>query len=394
MYKFSRTTAINKLLKLSARKRVIQGGTWAGKTHGIIAVLIDYAARHPNEIITVVAETIPAIRDGALRDFVEIMQDTGRWQPVRFNRNVLTYHFANGTKFQFKSFENEGKAKASGKRQVLFINECNHISFRIADALMTRTDKTIWLDFNPDNEFWAHTEVMPMPDSEFLLLKYTDNESLPATVLTDLNQKIEKGKTNKYWANWCRVYIDGEIGNLQGVVYPHWTMIDQLPDEARLERIGLDFGYTNDPTAGVGIYKYNDSYVLDQVIYQTGLLNSDIARLLLDSHPSAFVVADSAEPKSIRELKRSGVRIKGVEKGSDSIRTGIQLVQGLDLLVTARSIDIISELRKYSWKEDRDGITMNQPVDAFNHAMDAIRYAFMDMLQSKTSGRYAVAKKY
>jgi len=393
MSRFTRTKAINKLLRLTARKRVVQGGTWAGKTYGIIACLIDYAAKHENEIITVVAETIPAIRDGALRDFIDIMEQTGRFQSSRFNRNVLTYHFANGTKFQFKSFENEGKAKASGKRQVLFINECNHIPFRIADALMTRTEKTIWLDFNPDNEFWAHTEIMPMDDAEFLLLKYTDNQALPDTILSDLKQKIEKGKTNKYWANWCRVYIDGEIGNLQGVVYPSWKMIDQLPDDARLERIGLDFGYTNDPTAAVGIYRYDGGYIVDQLIYQTGLLNSDIARLLLDAHPNAYVVCDSAEPKSIRELKRAGIRAKGVEKGSDSIRTGIQLVQGVELSVTARSVDVISELRKYSWKEDRDGTTLNQPVDAFNHAMDGMRYGFMDLLQPKTSGRYRVAKK-
>lgn len=386
--KFRRTTAINKLLRLTKRKRVVQGGTWAGKTFGIVACIIDYAAKHPNARCTVVGETIPAIKEGPLQDFVNIMHETKRFVPSRFNRNSLTYHFANGAKVQFKSFDSEGKAKTAGKRQLLFLNEANHIPFRIADTLMTRTDDIVWIDFNPDNEFWAHTEILPLADSEFLLLKYTDNEALPENILNDLNQKREKANTSEYWANWCRVYIDGEIGNLQGAVYTHWKEIDRLPDEARLERVGLDFGYTNDPTAAVAIYKWNGAYILDEAIYQTGLTNQEIAKLLTDRVPGATVIADSAEPKSIRELKRAGVRCLPSEKGRDSITNGIQVLQGVDIYVTKRSENIKDELRKYRWREDRDGNTLNVPVDAFNHAMDGMRYGICDLEVRPNRGKY------
>ena len=134
---------------------------------------------------------------------------------------------ANGARIQFKAFDSAGKAKAAGKRQLLFLNECNHIPFPIADTLITRTDDVVWMDFNPDNEFWAHTEIIPLEDAEFLLLKYSDNEALPDSIMNDLRQKQEKAKTSKYWANWCKVYIDGEIGNLQGAVFTHWKEIDE-----------------------------------------------------------------------------------------------------------------------------------------------------------------------
>ena len=386
---FTRTTAINKLLAMEARKRVVQGGTWAGKTYGIAACVINYAAKYPNKKCTIVAETIPAVKEGALEDFLNIMQDTGRFIADRFNRNSLSYTFANGSKVQFKSFENEGKAKAAGKRDLLFINECNHIPFKIADALMTRTNDVIWLDFNPDNEFWAHTEILPMPDSEFLLLKYSDNEALPATILTDLMQKVEKAKTSTYWANWCKVYIDGEIGNLQGVVYPNWAQIDTLPEDARLERIGLDFGFSNDPTAAVGIYRYDGGWIWDEIIYQTGLVNSEVAALLKD-YKRVRVVCDSAEPKSIVELKRAGVNAHGALKGRDSVLHGIQLINSEKISVTSRSTNIIRELRKYCWKEDRGGEITNTPIDAFNHAMDGVRYAMQDIIHKPNTGKYVV----
>ena len=160
------TTAIRKLHRIKNRKKVIQGGTWAGKTYGIIALLIDYSARNYDKKVTIVAETIPAVKEGALSQFREIMQQTGRWYEPRWNANTMTYQFAHGTRVPFKSFDTLGKAKAAGKRDILFINECNHVSFEIADALMIRTEGDIWLDFNPDNEFWVHTEILTQPDSE------------------------------------------------------------------------------------------------------------------------------------------------------------------------------------------------------------------------------------
>lgn len=382
---FKRTTAINKLLSLEKRKRVIQGGTWAGKTFGILPVLIDKAAKYSGKKITVVAETIPAIKEGALDDFKTIMQLTGRWNEDNYNATDRVYKFpATGSRIEFKSFDSVSKAKASGKRTDLFINEGNYISFEIADALMMRTSERIWIDFNPTNEFWAHTELLTESDAEFLLLKYTDNEALPATILQELMGKVAKAFFNPdgdwndpanikshYWANWCRVYIAGELGSLEGVIFENWKQVDNVPADAQLIGYGLDFGYTNDPTALTAVYKWNGKRLLDEVLYQTGMINSEIAAFIKKGVP---VYADSAEPKSIEEIRRHGINIKAVVKGTDSIKFGIQIMQAQEYLITSNSRNIIKEFRSYSWDKDKAGKRLNTPIDYFNHAIDGIRY--------------------
>lgn len=380
---------------MQARKKVVQGGTSAGKTYGIIPILIDKAARDERLKITVVAETLPAVKEGACDIFKTVMYDTNRWIPENWNASSLTYTFSSTrTRVQFKSFDSVGKAKASGKRDVLFLNEANHIPFPIADALMIRSKET-WIDFNPDNKFWVHNETLNEPNSEFLLLTYHDNEALPKETLEDLQIKINKAFHNpskdwkdkdnvksNYWANWCYVYILGEIGNLDGVVFENWKEIDSLPPNARLLGYGLDFGYTNDPTAAIAVYKYNDSIILDEVIYQKKLSNSQIATLLKQER-KAYVVADSAEPKSIAEIKQHGVKIIPTSKGSDSINFGISLLQEKNILITKRSSNLIEEFQKYTWAKDKNGDTMNKPVDIYNHGIDAVRYFSMQFLTQK-----------
>lgn len=379
---FKRTTAINKMLKMTARKKVIQGGTSAGKTYGIIPILIDKSAKTSRLKITIVAETLPAVKEGALDIFKNVMFDTGRWIESNWNASSLTYTFSNGSRIQFKSFDSVGKAKASGKRDILFLNEANHIPFEIADALMIRSKET-WIDFNPDNEFWVHKETLKEPNSEFLLLTYHDNEGCPIETIEDLKIKQEKAKTSTYWENWCKVYIDGEIGSLEGVIFNNWNTIDTIPNDARLIGYGVDFGYSNDPTAIVEVYKWNDKRILNEICYQKELSNSQIAKLI---HTKDSAYCDSAEPKSIAELKALGVRAYPVTKGSDSINYGIQLMQEQNYLVTSKSINLISELRKYAWDKDkRTGEKLNKPIDNYNHAIDAVRYHEMESLGLRKS---------
>ena len=235
------TTALKKCLKLTARKKVIQGGTSASKTYSIIPILIDYATKNPRHLITVVAESIPAVRNGAVKIFQDVMYDTNRWIQDHWRSNPMEYKFSNGATIQFTSFDNAGKAKAAGKRDILFLNEANHINFDIADALMVRSN-SIWIDFNPDHEFWAHTETLKEPDSEFLLLTYKDNEGLPPEILQELLIRQEKAKTNEYWANWCKVYIDGEIGVIQGAIFQNWSIGEF--DNSLPHVYGLDFGFS------------------------------------------------------------------------------------------------------------------------------------------------------
>ena len=181
---------------MKARKKVIQGGTSAGKTYAIVPLLIDIAIKKTNYKITIVAETLPAVKEGALDIFKTIMNDTERWVDSEWNASSFIYTFKDtGTRIQFKAFDTVGKAKASGKRDILFINEANHISFDIADTLMIRSRFT-YIDFNPDNEFWVHTEVLSSKSSEFLLLTYEDNEGLNSETLEDLIEKKEKAFFN------------------------------------------------------------------------------------------------------------------------------------------------------------------------------------------------------
>lgn len=383
---FQRTTAINKLLALKKRKKIIQGGTWAGKTYGIIAILINYLINNKGKKLTVVAETVPSIKGGALDNFIHIMMSTGRWNQSNYNATDRIYKFSNGSTIHFSSFDSVGKAQAAGKRTDLFINEAPYISYEIADALIMRTTGNIWIDFNPTHEFWAHTEIMPNNDAEFLLLKYTDNEALPLNIYNELMMKIEKAKTSSYWANWCRVYIDGEIGSLEGVIF-NWKIIDTMPEGVRLLGGGLDFGFTVDPTAGTLVYKWNDAYILDEACYATGMLNRDIYNALKPYN--THWVADSADPRTIAELSQMGLFIQPAMKGADSINFGISQLQEQTIYVTARSINIIKEMRYYAWDKDKSGNATGKPIDKYNHAMDGIRY-FAQNNFNKNIGQYRI----
>ena len=384
---FRKTTAIKKILNLKKRIKIIQGGTSAGKTFGILPVLIDKAARHEGIEISVVAETIPHLRRGALKDFLKIMKWTGRFFEDRFNKSLLRYEFANGSVIEFFSADDSSKLRGA-RRDILYINECNNVTFDSYNELAIRTRKEVYLDFNPANEFWVHTELKDEPDSDFLILTYKDNEALDQSIVEQIEKNKEKAKTSTYWANWWKVYGEGQLGMLEGVVFSNWKQIDTIPKEAKLLGIGLDFGYTNDPTAIIEIYNYNGQRIVNELAYQTGLLNSDIAKLL---PKNVVVYADSSEPKSIDEIKRYGITIKGVTKGKDSINYGIDVIQRNEYLVTSNSQNLIKELRSYVWDTDKQGKRLNKPIDFNNHAIDAFRYHEMETLGIGSNyGSYAI----
>ena len=384
---FTRTTAINKIRKLEKRIKIIQGGTSAGKTFGILPVLIDKAIKQPNLEVSVVAESIPHLRRGALRDFEKIMKWTNRFVDERFNKTLLKYEFSNGSFIEFFSADDASKLRGA-RRDVLYINECNNVTFESYNELSIRTRKEIFLDFNPSNEFWVHTELKEESDSDFLILTYLDNEALDQSIVDQIEKNREKAATSNYWANWWKVYGEGQLGMLEGVVLNNWQLIDKIPTEARLLGIGLDFGYTNDPSAIIEIYNYNGKRIVNEVAYQTGMLNSDIARLL---PKKVIVYADSSEPKSIDEIRKHGIMIKGVTKGKDSINYGIDIMQQQDYLVTSNSTNLIKELRSYIWDTDKSGKRLNKPIDHHNHAIDAWRYHEMETVGINSNyGKYNV----
>ena len=381
------TTAINKIEALKKRVKIIQGGTSAGKTYGIIPILITKASTYANQEISIVAESIPHLRRGALKDFLRIMKSTNRFYEQRFNKSLLRYEFANGSVIEFFSADDSSKLRGA-RRDILYINECNNVNFESYNELSIRTKKEVYLDFNPANEFWVHTELKGETDSDFLILTYKDNEALDERIVKEIEKNRDKAVTSAYWANWWRVYGLGEIGMLEGVIFSNWKIINTIPTEAKLVGIGLDFGYTNDPTAIIEVYNYNGQRIVNELKYQTGMLNSDIAKEL---PKNVVVYADSSEPKSIDEIRRYGITIKGVTKGKDSINYGIDIMQQQNYLVTSQSTNLIKELRAYCWDQDKTGKQLNKPQGKQDHGIDALRYHEMETLGLNSNyGKYFI----
>ena len=355
------------MFQLAQRIRAVSGGTGASKTISILFWLIDYAQSVKKEIITIVAESVPHLQLGAIRDFKSIMQTHNYWKQELWNESTHIYKFETGTLIEFISFDKFGKAHGP-RRDVLFLNEANNIPYNIADQLITRTRKVIWMDWNPSEEFWFYTEMKPnRSDIDHITLNYLDNEALDEPS----RQEIESHKNNKQW--W-QVYGLGQLGEITSRIYTGWNIVDDIPKEARLERYGLDFGYSNDPSCVISVFYFNGGWIFEECLYRKGMSNKDIADVF-QTLPQALVVADSAEPKSIDELRSYGLNVMPANKGKDSVNQGIQLIIGQPISITRKSANTLKEYRNYLWMTDKNGKMLNEPNNFQNHAMDAIRYA-------------------
>ena len=303
-----------------------------------------------------------------MRDFLMILQEHKYFKDDLWNKTDSTYTFETGSKIEFFSADQPDKVRGP-RRERLFLNESNNISFGAYDQLEVRTKEFIFLDFNPTNEFWLFTEVLGQRnDVEKIILTYKDNEALNPEIIKSIEQRKDK-------KGWWQVYGEGQLGEVEGKIYKDWKIIDEIPHEARLEKYGLDFGYTNDPSAVVAIYKYNGGFILDEIAFEQGLSNKQIVDILKLNN-KAIVIADSAEPKSIDEMRGYGVSVMSATKGPGSVLQGIQYVQSQKISITKRSVNVIKEYRNYFWITDRDGKSLNEPDHTYSHSMDAIRYAF------------------
>lgn len=366
---FSLTTATTKIANLKKKIRAVQGGTSASKTISILLYLIHRAQTDKKPTLTsVVAESVPHLKRGAMRDFENIMKAHKYWKESNWNKTDSTYTFETGSRIEFFSSDSGDKLRGA-RRDRLFINEANNVPLDAFDQLEVRTKEFVYLDWNPTNEFWFYTDVHShREDVDHIILTYKDNEALSQEII----DSIEARKNRK---GWWKVYGEGQLGEVEGKIYKDWNILDEVPHEARLERFGIDFGYTNDPTSVIALYKYNGGYIIDEIAFQKGLSNKQIADIILNQENNAIVVADSAEPKSIDEIRSYGVNITPSKKGKDSVNHGIQVVQDCKISVTKRSFNVIKEYRNYLWETDKDGKILNKPEHTYSHSMDAIRYA-------------------
>ncbi|MAH46482.1 terminase [Candidatus Pacearchaeota archaeon] len=371
---FIKTTAYKRIKALKQRIRAVQGGTAASKTISILIYLIASAQCDTKPTLTsIVSESFPHLKRGAMRDFINIMEAQRYFKADRWNKTDYSYTFETGSKIEFFSADQPSKVRGP-RRQRLFINEVNNIPHETFDQLEVRTSEFIFLDWNPTAEFWFYTDIQPKRnDVDHIKLTYLDNEGLDKSIVDSIEQR--KGRQG-----WWQVYGLGELGEIEGKIYKEWEIIDELPRHARLERYGLDFGYSNDPTAIVAIFYYDGVYIFDEVCFMKGLSNKQIADTILQ-YSQALVIADSAEPKSIDEIKSYGINIVPAEKGKDSVAHGIQLVQDQRIEVTKRSTNIIKEYRNYLWETDKMGVILNVPEHMFSHSMDAIRYGMSSLIK-------------
>ena len=365
---------------------VNQGGTSSGKTYSILQVLCLKAIEQPDQVISVVGQDVPNLKSGALRDMQSIVASSPEIQSwiKGYNASDRIFTFHNGSIIEFKSYQDSQDAK-SGKRDYFFLNEANGISFEIYSELAMRTKKQVYIDYNPNARFWVHDKLIGKEGTELIISDHRHNPFLPDVI----RKKIEalREDDEELW----KVYARGMTGKIEGLIYRNWGTIGTIPSDAEIIGMGLDFGFTNDPTACVMVYRYNGELIIDELLYHKGYTNQDISVYFNQSgvNKSVSIVADSAEPKSIEELRRMGWRIEGANKGKDSILNGIDILKRFRINVTTRSSNLIKELNAYKWKE-KDGNATNVPIDSFNHGMDALRYLALNKLAEKNRGIYGI----
>ena len=366
---FTITTATKKVARLTKRIRALQGGTSASKTISTLQLLIHKSQTDTTPKITsIVSESLPHLRKGAMRDFLSIMMAHNYFDEARWNKTDSIYTFETGSIVEFFGADQPAKVRGP-RRDRLYMNECNNMAFETFEQLEVRTREEIYLDWNPTNEFWFYTDVLGKRDDvDHIILTYKDNEALEKTIVDSIEQRMSR-------KDWWQVFGLGQLGELEGKIYRDWRMIDEIPHEAKLVRYGLDFGYSNDPTAIVAVYEYDGGLILDEILFQKGLQNSQIAAVIQNQERNVLVIADSAEPKSIDDIAGYGISIIPTVKGKDSVKRGIDLVQDQRISVTKRSVNIIKEYRNYLWEVDKNGKVLNVPEHTYSHSMDAIRYA-------------------
>ena len=370
---FKITTATKKIMAMDGRINIVRGGTSASKTYSIMGMLQSLAEVDPGCVISVVSESIPHLKRGAVRDFISIMNDVGVFIPENWNKQSLTYTFINGSMIEFITVDED--SARGGRRDYLFINEANLLNWETFSELEIRTRKKIWIDYNPVNEFWADRELIGHRDDvEYIVLTYLDNEALDKTTREAIEARRGDGSNN-----WWRVYGLGQIGSLEGNIYDGWTAIEEIPDGAVLKRYGCDFGFSNDPTGIVAVYEQEDgSIVLDEMVYQSKLLTRDLIPLV-QRFEDGVIVCDSARPEAIAEMAEAGLRAIACDKGKGSVKDGIEKVIERRVYYTASSKNLEREYLTYAWRKRKNGEQLDEPQDGNDHILDALRYAVRDM---------------
>ena len=380
------TTVFQKNWEANNRYVVNIGGSRSTKTYSILQLLIVKALESDEPlVVSIVRKSLPSLRISVMRDFFNILKQYDLYNAELHNKTENTYQL-NNTLIEFFSIDDAQKRRGT-KRDILFVNEANELDWEDFFQLQIRTTTQIFLDFNPSEQFWYNEQIQSRDDVTTIHSTYKDNPYLNDDQIHEI-ERLQHTDLQYY-----QIYALGEFAGAMDLVYGY-TPVDNIPTNmANLVALGLDFGYTNDPTTLVEVWKHKDSLYLNELIYQTGLTNNDIGDMMAEYGVDKYieVIADSAEPKSIDELRRYGFNIKPAQKGPDSILNGIDILKRNRLYVTKQSTNLIKELNNYKWVTDKNGHKLNKPVDMFNHALDAVRYVALNKMRQSNQGMYNIS---
>lgn len=355
----------------------LQGSARSSKTYNVLIWLIVYCLNHPNTRLSIVRATLSAIKGSVLVDFKEILKRMGIYNERSLNKSELIYTFANGSWAEFFSTDSEQKLRGR-KRDILFVNEANELGFIEWQQLKMRTTRLSIIDYNPSfsDEHWICETVNQDPRTFHSVTTYLDNPFLEQTVIDEIESLREKNQS--LW----QVYGLGQQAVIEGLVFKHFGICETIPPHVRHRFIGMDFGFTNDPTAICEVALDGDSLYIDEIAYRTQMLSSDIITTLRETAPKMRIISESADPRLIQEIYRAGIDIHPVKKFPGSIEAGLSKMQEYRIIITKRSTNVAKELRNYTYRQDKDGRWLNVAIDCYNHAIDAVRYVVMEQFMA------------
>ena len=380
------TVVLHKNLKANTRIVVNQGGTRSSKTYSLAQLIILKALQEKGKVYSICRKTLPALKGTAYRDFLGILEDLNLYNPDKHNKSELTYRL-NDNLIEFISIDMSQKIRGR-KRNVLWLNEANEFTMEDWIQLTLRTTENIYLDFNPSDPYsWIYDNVMNRDDCTFIKSTYLDNPFLSDDTINEI-ERLRQLDSN-YW----KIYGLGDMAQPTETIFRQFEICNNIPTESTLIALGMDFGFTNDPTAIVEVYKLNDDLYLNELLYKKGLTNQDIARSLTDLQITqrTEIIYDSAEPKSGEELRRLGFLMYPAKKGADSVNLGIDVLRRYKLNITKSSTNLINEIKYYKWLVDKNGHIINKPAtNQQDHLLDACRYVALNKLVTNYTGKYYI----
>ena len=373
------------------RIAILQGGTRSGKSYAAIQFLITKALENPGVLVSVVRKSFPSLRISAMRDFRTILKEWDLWEDDNWYASENSYTFDNGSSIEFLSVQDSERRKGT-KREYLFIDEANELNYEDYFQLSIRTTQKIILAYNPSfpTNHWIFTQVLTHPEAQRYITTFRDNPFLDETLVREIERLKETSPS------YYKVYGLGLEGVVEGLIFDNIEVVDYIEETAELMGYGVDFGYTNDPTAIIALWKTEEGILFDEICYMKGLLSNQISnfiRAAYNTYGKKEVIADSSDPRLIEEIFRNGINIKPAVKGPDSILAGIDTMKQYKIYLTKKSENLIDEFYSYTFKKDKNEELLNEPIDTNNHAIDACRYiaSFKLSNKRKNMGSYTIS---